>query len=147
MIKTSLRRWKAKKVAWALINTPYRWGGDDPMKGFDCSGLCIEILRSVALLPRTGDWTANDLAHMFPAEDRPSAGCLVFWLASNGQYYRHVEFCIDEELSIGASGGGSSVTTEASAVAKNAYCKVRPVRYPSRIVNPFKVKPYWWENK
>ena len=145
MLSVSLRRWKAKKVAWAMINTPYRWGGDDPMKGFDCSGLCNEILRAVALLPREGDWTANDLAFMFPEVQRPSTGCLVFWLSTNGQIYRHVEFCIDEELSIGASGGGSKTTTEEEAVKHNAYCKVRPVRYPSRIVDPFKLKPYHWE--
>lgn len=144
MISTSLRRWKAKKLAWALINTPYRWAGDDPMKGFDCSGGCIEILRGVALLPRKGDWNANSLAHMFPEVEILKSGCLVFWLSSNGQKYRHVEFCIDSELSIGWSGGGSRTKTEAEAVKHNAYCKVRPVRYPSRIVDPFKMKPYWW---
>lgn len=147
MISTSLRRWKAKKVGWALINTPYRWAGDDPMKGFDCSGLCIEMLRSVALLPRKGDWTANDLAHMFPEAQIMKSGCLVFWLSSNGQRYRHVEFCLDSELSLGASGGGSTTTTEAAAVKSNAYVKVRPVRYPSKIVDPFAMKPYWWENR
>jgi len=28
-------------------------------RGFDCSGLVIEGLRSAGLLPRTGDWTAR----------------------------------------------------------------------------------------
>src|SRR5262245_24009514 len=43
------------------LNSPYAWGGDDSITGFDCSGLVIEGLRSVGLLARDGDWTAADL--------------------------------------------------------------------------------------
>ena len=37
----------AVKYAMAFIGTPYVWGGDDPMGGFDCSGFCIEVLKGV----------------------------------------------------------------------------------------------------
>ena len=47
----------ATKVAWHYLGTPYIWGGDD-FSGFDCSGFVIEILKSVGILPRDGDWTA-----------------------------------------------------------------------------------------
>ncbi|MBU8975142.1 MULTISPECIES: C40 family peptidase [unclassified Lysobacter] len=39
-IKTVLTR------AMALLGTPYRWGGSDPDKGFDCSGLVGYVFRN-----------------------------------------------------------------------------------------------------
>ncbi|MFC5740658.1 C40 family peptidase [Dyella tabacisoli] len=41
--------------AIALVGTPYRWGGNTPDSGFDCSGLVTYIYRNAAnlLLPRT----------------------------------------------------------------------------------------------
>ena len=129
----------AIKVAWTFVGTFYRWGGDDP-SGFDCSGLVIEILKSVGKLPRSGDYTANKLFWKFAGSQvaTPEAGCLVFW-GKDVRHITHVEFCIDGEQTIGASGGGSSTTTIEAAKAQNAYVKVRPIRenYVA-IVNPFK---------
>ena len=47
--------------AWRYLGKPYIWGGDDPVGGFDCSGLVVELFKSVGKLPRQGDWTAHDL--------------------------------------------------------------------------------------
>ena len=125
----------ALRVAWSYVGTPYRWGGDD-FSGVDCSGLCIEILKSVGILPRKYDTTAKGLFKMFAAKqtNNPSAGCLVFW----GNPIYHVEFCIDEQHTIGASGGGSKTLTKEDAIRDNAYVKVRPIRKGyTKIVNPF----------
>jgi len=130
----------ALKVAWSFLGKPYIWGGDDP-SGFDCSGFVIEILRSVGLLPREGDWTAAGLKATFPAVIEPRAGCLVFWANAAG-HVTHVEFCLTDELSIGAAGGGSATLTEADAWKQNAYIKVRPFGTRAGIagfVNPFSV--------
>jgi len=129
----------AVKIAWKLYGLQYTWGGDDPMAGFDCSGLCIDILKSVGILPRDGDWTANSLHELFKNKpDHPSAGCLVFW--GNKRRMTHVEFCIDELHTIGASGGGNRNLTQEDAIRTNAYVKVRPIigriEYKA-IVNPF----------
>jgi len=116
----------ATKIAWANYGLPYRWGGDDPLAGFDCSGLCIEILKSVGILPRNFDTTANGLYQRFTKAISPSEGCLVFWRGS-GQSMIHVEYCIDSVHSIGASGGGSSTISTQAAIDQNAYIKVRPI--------------------
>lgn len=48
--------------AIALVGTPYRWGGNTPDGGFDCSGLVTYIYRNAAnlMLPRT----SHDMALM-----------------------------------------------------------------------------------
>lgn len=131
------KRELAREIAMAYIGTLYRWGGDDP-SGFDCSGFVIEILQSVGKLPRKGDWSAGALSTMFPKIENPSLGCLVFY--DNGQSIIHVEFCLNEELSIGASGGGSTTLTQADAISQNAYIKIRPFRSRGNLnyfVDPF----------
>ena len=120
----------AERVAWSLHGLPYRWGGSDTIEGFDCSGMCIEILKSVGILPRSGDWTAQGLFDMFHEKMRIEAqlGCLAFWHGSDPVKIIHVEFCLDSKHTMGASGGGSSTTSEAAAAAQDAYIKVRPIR-------------------
>ena len=131
---------KRMTALWLLerhLGLPYRWGGDDPMRGFDCSGLMVEILQSVGVLPRSGDWSAAQLRSHFPAKSTwyppnvPQPGALVFW--ASGVQIVHVEMLwrlLDDgtALTIGASGGGSATVDEAAASAQNAYVKVRPLR-------------------
>ena len=120
------REW-ALKIAWDYHRTPYIWGGDDP-SAFDCSGFIIEVLKSVGVLPREGDWTANTLAigMGWKPVDSPKPGDLVFWKSTHGKIV-HVEMCIDYGLSIGASGGGSKTLTIADAIKHNAFVKIRPI--------------------
>lgn len=128
----------ATKVAWQFVGTFYRWGGDDP-SGFDCSGLVVEILKSVGLVQRGSDFSAAGLFSKFALHEvhKPTEGCLVFW-ANNTDKIIHVEYCIDSERTIGASGGGSKTITEQDAISQNAYVKVRPIRKNYyKIVNPF----------
>lgn len=133
----------ASKVAWQFLGKPYIWAGDDPMRGFDCSGYVIEILKSVGKLPRTGDWTAHDLfTTMTDNIIRPIEGCLVFWRGVRGSRVIHVEYCLNGTYSIGASGGGGSTMTERDAIEQNAYIKVRPFRTRTHIAgfrDPFRV--------
>lgn len=131
----------ALKVAWHFLGTPYRWGGDDSMSGWDCSGFIIECLKSVKILPRQGDWTAQGLWERFEGKqvDQPGPGCLIFWQNTSGRAI-HVELCLNEDLSIGASGGGSKILTRKNAIKANAYVKIRPFRARPNIkgyVDPF----------
>jgi len=121
------RRDIALQIAWNYLGKPYIWGGNDPIQGFDCSGYIIECLKSVGLLPRKGDWTAQRLFEIFKNRqvETPYAGCLVFWGQQQQSKY-HVEMCINSHLSIGASGGSSSTISVEQAIKEDAYIKVRP---------------------
>lgn len=46
---------EAAFLALSLVDTPYRYGGNTPQGGFDCSGLIVYVFRTVAgvALPRT----------------------------------------------------------------------------------------------
>jgi len=129
----------ASSLAFKFVGKPYIWGGDDAVAGWDCSGFVIEILKSVGLLPRSGDWTAEGLYLLFKDKEVTVAkeGCLVFFAKNNK--INHVEYVWKNGLTIGASGGGSRTLTREDAIKQNAYIKMRPIRTDVfAIVNPFK---------
>lgn len=136
------KRQIALKVAFSYLGTPYIWGGENP-KGFDCSGLMIECLQSVGLIRRGEDLTAQGLWNrFFNYFDEPEIkpGDLVFWHSLSSRRIIHVEMLISDELSIGASGGGSTTKTLADAWNRNAYIKIRPFMGRSGIAgyaNPY----------
>lgn len=124
---------------YRFVGRPYRWGGDDPMAGFDCSGLAVEGLQAVGIIPRVSDFGAGSLFSMFPATEHPLPGCLAYWHDGTGRVI-HVEIVLETHLdglvlAIGASGGGSKTLTEDDAVRQNAYVKVRPVNGPGARAN------------
>ena len=126
-------------LAFKFIGLPYVWGGDDPIKGFDCSGFVIELFKSVGILPRKGDWTAETLFVRFKDKkvNYAKEGCLVFFAKNNK--INHVEYVYKYGFTIGASGGGSATLTEQDAINHNAYIKMRPKRKGYyAIVNPLK---------
>ena len=115
-------------LAWQYLGTFYKWGGDDP-SGFDCSGLVIELAKSVGILPTSGDYRACDLwtRWKYLSVPDPRPGDVVFF-GRDGNV-THVEICVLARpmLSIGASGGGSATRDEQDAIDQNAFIKVRPI--------------------
>lgn len=130
------RQWAAQ-VAWSHLGTFYTWGGDDP-SGFDCSGLVVEILKSVGLLPRGSDYTAAMLDQRYRAYvvAEPGLGCLAFYGKPGPA--THVEFVLNDRLAVGASGGGRKVRTRQDAIDANAFIKIRPIRAGATFADPFR---------
>lgn len=123
----------ALKVLEQSVGLPYRWGGDDPVGGFDCSGLMVEVLKATGIFGEKGDATAQGLSKLYPETDILQVGVMVYWDWNNDGVIDHVEMVahVDEEgdvYTIGASGGGSATTTTLAAESSNAYIKVRPLR-------------------
>lgn len=117
--------WYAKH----FIGKPYIWGGDDPVLGFDCSGYVLMCLQGIGKLPRNIDLTAHGLWMRYAPERvlTPHEGCLVFWSDDGGKSIRHIEICLNDELSLGASGGGSKTKTTDDAIRQNAFIKIQPI--------------------
>lgn len=120
-------------VLYAQLGKPYRWGGDDAIQGFDCSGLVNEGAQAIGLIGRKEDRTAAVwYEHAKPIAGTPEVGDLLFWKTADGKVY-HVETVYTKLedgtlVTIGASGGDSKTTSEEAAVAQNAYVKLRPAR-------------------
>lgn len=134
----------ARGVAFSLLNKPYIWGGNTPA-GYDCSGLVIEILKSIGLLPEKGDWTAHGLYSYFRtlkiSESDMTEGCLIFW-DNEHQIVNHVEYALSPTLSIGARGGSRHIKTATDALKYGAYSKIRPWknregRHIRALIDPF----------
>jgi cell wall-associated NlpC family hydrolase len=69
------------RVAAALIGTPYKFGGEDPSRGFDCSGLVFYTFDQLGLeVPRTA---ADQREAATPiSREALSPGDLVFFRGS-----------------------------------------------------------------
>ena len=128
------------KIAFSYLGTPYTWGGDD-FSSFDCSGIVVEVLKSVGALPRKGDYTAAALWHKFPIKPaNGKAGDLVFWANQPGGKIIHIEIMVNDDLAIGASGGGRNTKTRQDAIKHNAFIKIRPIdsrEYVAGFANPY----------
>lgn len=120
---------------------PYRWGGDDPIHGYDCSGLVVEGLRAAGKMARDQDDVAAGLATRFPAATRIRRGVLLFW-TWGGTSIVHTEvvwsITAGGIYTIGAAAGGSKTTSAEAAAAQNAYVMIRPARPNwAKAVEPF----------
>ena len=136
------KRELAVKYLWHWLGIQYSYGGNDSLEGFDCSGLVIEALQSVGILPHVFDETAHGLYLKFKdnlAEgNKVRPGNLVFWFR-NGRA-RHVMMLYTYGYVIGACGGGSDTKTTKDAIRDNAFVKMRPITYAGdgyKICDPF----------
>lgn len=101
-VKTVLQR------AFALLGTPYRWGGTSPEGGFDCSGLVGYVFRTIGIeLPRVSRAMVNEGT---PVADRTALaeGDLVFF--GKRGHVDHVGIYIGEGKFLHAPRTGRDVT-------------------------------------
>ena len=132
-------REQATAYAMSFIGTPYMWGGNGPF--FDCSGFACEIMKAFGKLKPTEDLSAEQLKSKFIMVNQPSEGCLVFFYNTAKTKITHVEYCINDILSIGASGGGSMTLSLPDALRDHAFVQIRPINRDRAIAcyaDPFK---------
>ncbi len=128
------------KYAMCYVGKFYKWGGSGPL--FDCSGFTLELLKMNGFIGRGLDYTAQGQWDLFVKKrtNKVAEGCIVCYYINKTQRVGHIEYCINDKLSIGASGGGSKTLTEADAIRDNAFIKIRPIKRNRKIAgyfNPF----------
>ena len=96
--------------AMLLINTPYTYGGNTPLGGFDCSGLIQYVFHridgGVRRLPRsTAQWAA---ATVPVPDEQMQRGDLVFFNTS-GAAFSHMGLYVGAEQFVHAPSTGGTV--------------------------------------
>ena len=114
-----------------FIGRPYIWAGDGAgaKAGFDCSGLVLEGLWALGILP-SKDLTAQGIhdaildkfGHVVPRMYVSEDDLLFF--GKDADHITHVAVAIDVRLMIEAGGGGSKCKTVATSTG---FVRVRPI--------------------
>jgi cell wall-associated NlpC family hydrolase len=102
---------KVTSYAESLVGTPYKYGGNSPDIGFDCSGYVGHVFeRSAGLsLPHNARQISQRGSPVSPSELRP--GDLVFY-DTNRQSYSHVGIYLGSDRFIHAPSSGGKVRIE-----------------------------------
>lgn len=130
--------------AFSLIGIPYKWGGSNPISGFDCSGFVQEVLASCGMAPK-GDQNAQGIYdHFEPISIRGlmGPGALLFYGASP-DHIEHIALGVNLSQAIGANGGRSTTINSHEADIANAFIKLRPYDYRKDLVAILMPKYKW----
>jgi len=126
--------------AIGLVGTPYRWGGNTPDAGFDCSGLIGYVYRDAAgiSLPRS---TREMIVMRAPNVDINSlqSGDLVFFATSGGSQVSHAGIYVGEGRFVHAPSTGGTVRLDylSNSYWAKAYLQAKRVLPPGHLAqNP-----------
>lgn len=136
-----------KQILIRYLNIPYRWGGDDPLEGFDCSGLVQELVAILGIDP-PGDQTAHELYMYFLNHGLKTefnaldTGVLMFY----GSDFKisHIAICFDSDTILEAGGGDQNTLGYLQAAKQNAYVRLRPVFHRKDIIQAIRPVGLHW---
>lgn len=104
--------------AIGLVGTPYRYGGNTPDSGFDCSGLIGYVYRDAAgiQLPRS---TRELIAMPVPSvrRDALQTGDLVFFATNGSGQVSHAGIYVGEGRFVHAPSSGGTVRLDSLSLA------------------------------
>ena len=116
--------------ALGLVGTPYRWGGNTPDSGFDCSGLIKYVYNDAAgiSLPRT----TREMIVMSGqsiGKDKLQTGDLLFFATSGGTQVSHAGIYVGEGRFVHAPATGGTVKLDSldKAYWQKAYLNAKRV--------------------
>ncbi|CAE6913505.1 MULTISPECIES: C40 family peptidase [Pseudomonas] len=125
--------------ALGLVGTPYRYGGNTPEGGFDCSGLIGYVYRDAAgiSLPRS----TRELSAMRTPDVRRDAlqsGDLVFFATSGGRSVSHAGIYVGEGRFVHAPSSGGTVRLDSldNVYWQRVYLDAKRVITPELAHNP-----------
>lgn len=121
-------------VALQFVGVPYKWAGNNPMEGFDCSGLVCELLRTEGIISRNQDLSSIGLYNYLRYNKKwiethfPSPGDVVFY-GSDVKKIRHTAYALSNPTCIEAGGGDINTKDLSAAIKANACTRVRPINH------------------
>ena len=121
--------------ALGLVGTPYRWGGNTPDSGFDCSGLIGYVYRDVAgiQLPRS---TREMIAMGAPNVGLSAlqSGDLVFFATNGGGQVSHAGIYVGEGRFVHAPRTGGTVRLDSlsNSYWQRSYLSAKRVLFDPR---------------
>jgi len=122
--------------ALGLVGTPYRWGGNTPDSGFDCSGLIGYVYRDVTgiSLPRT----TREMIGMQAAnvgKEGLQTGDLIFFATNGGSQVSHAGIYVGEGRFVHAPATGGTVKLDSLSKAywQKAYLSAKRVLQPEHL--------------
>lgn len=122
--------------AIGLVGTPYRYGGNTPDSGFDCSGLIGYVYRNSAgiSLPRS---TRELIQLRVPSVGREQlqSGDLVFFATNGGGKVSHAGIYVGEGRFVHAPSSGGTVRLDylSQAYWQKSYLGAKRVMAPSHL--------------
>lgn len=122
--------------ALGLVGTPYRYGGNTPASGFDCSGLIGYVYRDAAgiALPRS---TREMIGMRAPSvrRDALQTGDLVFFATNGGAQVSHAGIYVGEGRFVHAPSTGGTVRLDSLATAywQKSYLDAKRVLNPASL--------------
>lgn len=126
--------------ALGLVGTPYRWGGNTPDSGFDCSGLIGYVYRDAAgvALPRS---TREMIGIRAPDIDKGAlqSGDLVFFATNGGTQVSHAGIYVGEGRFVHAPSTGGTVRLDylSNSYWQKTYLSAKRVLQPAHLArNP-----------
>jgi cell wall-associated NlpC family hydrolase len=124
--------------ALGLVGTPYRWGGNTPDSGFDCSGLIGYVYHDAAgiTLPRS----TREMIGMRAQDVDQSAlqtGDLIFFATQGGSQVSHAGIYVGEGRFVHAPATGGTVKLDSLSKAywQKAYLSAKRVLQPERLAH------------
>ncbi|NKJ48350.1 hydrolase Nlp/P60 [Burkholderia sp. SG-MS1] len=139
----SIGREEISIQAMSLVGVPYRWGGNTPDSGFDCSGLVrYVVLRAASVnLPRT---TADMSGRGEPIEpDEIAPGDLIFF-NTTGRAHSHVGIYVGKLRFVNAPSTGGTVRLDylTNPYWAKRFDGIRRVAAPAAAPAPFDTPNY-----
>ncbi|MCO6058600.1 C40 family peptidase [Pseudomonas sp. MOB-449] len=122
--------------ALGLVGTPYRWGGNTPDSGFDCSGLIGYVYRDAAgiSLPRS---TRELIAMRAPSigVNALQSGDLVFFATNGGGQVSHAGIYVGEGRFVHAPRTGGTVRLDSlsNSYWQRSYLSAKRVIFDPRL--------------
>lgn len=115
------------QYAMSFVGVPYKWGGENPISGMDCSGLVSECLEAFGIIK--GRLTAQGIYQAIRDTSQPNIslpGSIIFF-GSSVSHISHIGILTHPQLMLEAGNGGEGIFNQEEADLANAFVRIRPV--------------------